>query len=93
MFWRSLSNISPIPWRGWNPVSFVQSPVIPNLADASIYGNFSGRGLARDVLSYGMNAAPFLGLVDRATGKRISKAAINFVSPPKNKRGNIRDTR
>jgi len=83
LIWGALSDISPIPWRGTNPVSFVQSPVIPNMANASIYGNFSTRGLARDVLSYGMNAVPFAGLIDRATGKKISKAAIDFAAPKK----------
>jgi hypothetical protein len=70
---------------GTNPAKFLVSPVAPNLEHAYQYGKFSGRGLARDVVSYGLNALPFAGLIDRTTGKRISKAIIDVASPPKKK--------
>ena len=81
--WKAFWDISPWPVYGANPQKFFVSPVTPNLEHASVYGKFSGRGLARDVVSYGFNAVPFGGLIDRATGKRISKAVVDIVAPRK----------
>jgi hypothetical protein len=83
--WRAFWDVFPSPIYGMNPSKFAVSPVIPNLEHATIYGKFSGRGLSRDALSYLLGALPWVGLVERATGKRISKAALNVAFPPKEK--------
>jgi hypothetical protein len=82
---RAFWDILPSPFYGLNPQKFFVSPVAPNLEHAQVYGKFSGRGLTRDLISYGLNVAPFAGLADRVTGKRISKAIIDVAVPKKEK--------
>jgi hypothetical protein len=80
-FW----DVFPSPMYGMDPGKFLVSPVLPSLEHAMNYGKFSGRGLATDITSYGLNMLPFLGLIDRATGKKMAKGIVNLVVPPKEK--------
>lgn len=78
---RAFFDILPTPFYGTNPARFLVSPVAPNLENTMRFGNFSERGLARDVITYGLNVIPFAGIVERASGRRISKFLIDEIAP------------
>lgn len=81
---RAFFDILPTPFYGTNPARFLVSPVAPSLEDAFPYGQFSRRGLTRNVISYGFNVVPFGGIIDRATNRRLSRFLIDTISPKKN---------
>lgn len=78
---RAFFDILPTPFYGTNPAKFLVSPVAPSLESTVRYGEFSKRGLTRDVVSYATNVIPFGGVIDRATGRRISGAVVDLISP------------
>jgi hypothetical protein len=82
-FW----DVLPSPFYGLNPGRFLVSPVAPQLERTFPYGRFSPRGFAQDITSYGLSAIPFAGVIDRATGRKISKAIVDIVAPKKKKVG------
>jgi hypothetical protein len=80
--WKAILELGSMPWYGTNPARFMVTPVIPDI-EAMPFGKFSERNLTRDVVSYGMNAIPYAGLIDRITGRRMSKNITDLVAPPK----------
>lgn len=84
-FMRAVWDTSPMPIYGINPSRFMVSPTVPNLENAMRYGTFSARGLSRDLVSYGLSAIPYAGIVDRVSGKRVSRAIVDVLAPRKKK--------
>jgi hypothetical protein len=77
---------------GISPNPRVSVPVIPNfqntqmaMMSANKSGSSSGlgRAMTRDAVNYAFSITPYLGLVDRATGRIISGAVVNTVAPKK----------
>jgi hypothetical protein len=82
-FARAFWDTEPSPFFGTDPSKFMVSPTVPNLEDAMRYGTFSWRGLTKDVVSYGLTAIPYAGIVNRASGNRISRAIVDILAPKK----------
>jgi hypothetical protein len=87
---RAFWDVLPTPFYGADPSKFLVSPVAPNFERSAPFGHITRRGLARDVVSYGATVIPFAGVVDRATNRKLSNAAVDLVAPKKEKERKIK---
>lgn len=85
LFYRTALQLSPLPFYGTNPAEFMTSPVIPEI-EAFIYGKFSGRSLVKNLTRYAFSLNPYLNLADRVMSRGISKALVDEIAPPKNRK-------
>lgn len=76
----ALGEVVSMPWYGTNPAKFLVSPVMPDI-EAKQFGKFEPRMLSHDLVSYGMNALPYGGFIDRVTGHQLSKAFVDLATP------------
>lgn len=84
---KTLFDISPLPFYALNPQNFAASPLLPKVEifPYGDYSNWNKRGITKSLTSYGLNVVPGLGLVDRVTGRAISKKITDWIVPEEEK--------
>ena len=77
----------PMPFFGYNPANVFSSIPLRMFETTDRYG-FSARNVAKDVVRYGGTAIfPPFGILDRATGRRLSGAVVDAIAPKKSQSG------
>lgn len=77
---------SPMPFYRFDYPALFRPIIFPSIGNSlasAMYnkGIPTKRALARDLVPYAMNIVPFGGLIDRVTGRNISRGIVNTIAP------------